>query len=96
MCIRDRGQIVNEHDIDWNKMSADHFPYRFRQDTGEDNSLGFMKVNIQNPLAIYLHDTNAVSYTHLDVYKRQEQQLQQYQAACSLEPGRILARGTTR
>lgn len=56
--IDGKGQIVNEHDIDWNKMSADHFPYRFRQDTGEDNSLGFMKVNIQNPLAIYLHDTN--------------------------------------
>lgn len=56
--IDKKGQIVNEHEIDWNEMSADHFPYRFRQDTGEDNSLGFMKVNIQNPLAIYLHDTN--------------------------------------
>ena len=52
------GNVVDEHQIDWSQMSADHFPYRFRQDTGEDNSLGFMKVNIQNPLAIYLHDTN--------------------------------------
>ncbi len=56
--IDTKGQVVDEHQIDWNDMSADHFPYRFRQDTGEDNSLGFMKVNIQNPLAIYLHDTN--------------------------------------
>ena len=56
--IDKQGQVVDEHQIDWNEMSADHFPYRFRQDTGEDNSLGFMKVNIQNPLAIYLHDTN--------------------------------------
>jgi L,D-transpeptidase YcbB len=56
--IDKRGQVVDEHQIDWNEMNADHFPYRFRQDTGEDNSLGFMKVNIQNPLAIYLHDTN--------------------------------------
>jgi hypothetical protein len=56
--IDKKGQVMDEHQIDWNDMSADHFPYRFRQDTGEDNSLGFMKVNIQNPLAIYLHDTN--------------------------------------
>ncbi len=56
--IDNKGQVVDEHQIDWSEMSADHFPYRFRQDTGEDNSLGFMKVNIQNPLAIYLHDTN--------------------------------------
>ncbi|MPR32207.1 L,D-transpeptidase family protein [Salmonirosea aquatica] len=56
--IDNRGNVVDEHEIDWSDMNADHFPYRFRQDTGEDNSLGFMKVNIQNPLAIYLHDTN--------------------------------------
>lgn len=62
------GKVVNEHEIDWNEMSADHFPYRFRQDTGEDNSLGFMKVNIQNPLAIYLHDTNVRSL--FDAQKR--------------------------
>ncbi len=53
-----KGDSVDAHDIDWDEISVDHFPYRFRQDNGEDNSLGLLKVNIKNPLAIYLHDTN--------------------------------------
>jgi L,D-transpeptidase YcbB len=52
------GEVVDEHTIDWSALSEDDFPYRFRQETGEDNSLGVMKVNIENPYAIYLHDTN--------------------------------------
>ncbi len=52
------GEIVDEHTIDWSALSEEEFPYRFRQETGEDNSLGVMKVNIENPYAIYLHDTN--------------------------------------
>ncbi len=53
-----KGQVVDPTTIDWEDISEDNFPYRFRQDTGEGNSLGFMKVNIQNPYAIYLHDTD--------------------------------------
>lgn len=52
------GQVADEHSIDWDNVSEQDFPYRFRQETGEDNSLGVMKVNIENPYAIYLHDTN--------------------------------------
>jgi hypothetical protein len=53
------GQAVDEGSLDWDDLSAEKFPYRFRQETGEDNSLGLLKVEIKNPLAIYLHDTNA-------------------------------------
>ncbi|AEI46486.1 L,D-transpeptidase family protein [Runella slithyformis] len=53
-----KGDSVDAHSINWSEISEDNFPYRFRQDTGEDNSLGLLKVNIKNPLAIYLHDTN--------------------------------------
>ncbi len=53
------GQAINPDDIDWGDLTAEKFPYRFRQETGEDNSLGLLKVEIKNPLAIYLHDTNA-------------------------------------
>jgi L,D-transpeptidase YcbB len=53
------GNVVDQYSIDWSQLTQDHFPYRFRQETGEDNSLGVMKVNIENPYAIYLHDTNA-------------------------------------
>ena len=53
-----KGDSVDARSIHWDEISEDNFPYRFRQDNGEDNSLGLMKVNIKNPLAIYLHDTN--------------------------------------
>ena len=57
--IDSKGEAVNPEDIDWEEMTAEKFPYRFRQETGGDNSLGLLKVEIKNPLAIYLHDTNA-------------------------------------
>lgn len=53
-----KGKAVDPTQIDWSNISEGNFPYRFRQDTGEGNSLGFMKVNLQNPYAIYLHDTD--------------------------------------
>ena len=57
--IKGKGEVVDPADIDWESMTAEKFPYRFRQETGGDNSLGLLKVEIKNPLAIYLHDTNA-------------------------------------
>ena len=57
--IDTKGVAVDPEEIDWEEMSAENFPYRFRQETGGDNSLGLLKVEIKNPLAIYLHDTNA-------------------------------------
>jgi L,D-transpeptidase YcbB len=59
--INSKGERVDPADIDWHELSEGDFPYRFRQDTGEDNSLGLLKVDIDNPHAIYLHDTNARS-----------------------------------
>lgn len=53
------GQAIDPQELDWGDLTAEKFPYRFRQETGEDNSLGLLKVEIKNPLAIYLHDTNA-------------------------------------
>lgn len=57
--IDNKGQEVNPADVKWDELTAEKFPFRFRQDTGGDNSLGLLKVEIKNPLAIYLHDTNA-------------------------------------
>src|SRR5699024_1563851 len=57
--IKGKGEVVDPEDIDWETMTPEKFPYRFRQETGGDNSLGLLKVEIKNPLAIYLHDTNA-------------------------------------
>ncbi|KQS24773.1 L,D-transpeptidase family protein [Dyadobacter sp. Leaf189] len=57
--IDTKGQVVDPSEVDWEAAKENKFPYRFRQETGEDNSLGLLKVEIKNPLAIYLHDTNA-------------------------------------
>lgn len=57
--INSKGERIDPYELDWSSMSESDFPYRFRQDTGEDNSLGLLKVDIENPHAIYLHDTNA-------------------------------------
>ena len=57
--IDKKGEVIDPADIDWESMTPEEFPYRFRQETGGDNSLGLLKVEIKNPLAIYLHDTNA-------------------------------------
>ncbi|TLU98824.1 L,D-transpeptidase family protein [Dyadobacter luticola] len=57
--IDKEGQELDTEELNWDELTAETFPYRFRQDTGGDNSLGLLKVEIKNPLAIYLHDTNA-------------------------------------
>lgn len=41
--------------VNW--FSDEATNYRFRQDPGEKNSLGQMRINFQNPHAVYLHDT---------------------------------------
>ena len=44
--------------INWNSLEA--MNYRFRQDTGGDfNSLGVVRININNPYGVYMHDTPA-------------------------------------
>ena len=50
---------VDPEDINWEELSETNFPYRVRQASGCENSLGLLKFNLANPLAIYLHDTNS-------------------------------------
>lgn len=54
-----KNQEVNPEDIDWESLSETNFPYRVRQASGCENSLGLLKFDLANPLAIYLHDTNS-------------------------------------
>lgn len=55
MQVIDRtGRVIDPETIDWKKP----FPYRLRQSTGCDNSLGVMKFQLVSPFDIYLHDTN--------------------------------------
>ncbi len=50
---------INPNEIDWYSMRENGFPYFFRQDPGDDNSLGLVKFEFDNSQNIYLHDTPA-------------------------------------
>jgi murein L,D-transpeptidase YcbB/YkuD len=43
--------------IDWRGISAAKFPYSFRQLPGDDNALGYLKLEMPNRFDSYLHDT---------------------------------------
>lgn len=49
------GQELQPSQINW--FSQDAVNYRFRQDPGEKNSLGQMRINFKNDHQVYLHDT---------------------------------------
>ena len=53
-----KGKIVDHHKLNWKNYSRNYFPFRIRQSTGCDNSLGVMKFNLTSPFSVYLHDTN--------------------------------------
>ncbi len=57
--LDEKDKEVDPEDIDWDGLSETNFPYRVRQASGCENSLGLLKFNLANPLAIYLHDTNS-------------------------------------
>ena len=56
-----KGKIVDPYSINWSLYSAYYFPYRLRQSTGCDNSLGILKFDLTSPFGVYLHDTNEKS-----------------------------------
>ncbi len=50
------GQELAPAQVDWNSLEAVN--YKFRQDPGGDvNSLGVVRININNPYGVYMHDT---------------------------------------
>lgn len=51
------GRRVDPARVDWRSLSADRFPYRLVQAAGPANSLGRVKLALDNPFDIYLHDT---------------------------------------
>lgn len=53
---------VDQNHINWSRVEdSDNNPYIFRQDPGDDNSLGLVKFEFVNPYDVYLHDTPAKS-----------------------------------
>lgn len=48
---------VDPSSVDWERVTADGFPYRLRQDPGPVNALGRIKFMFPNRFSVYLHDT---------------------------------------
>ncbi len=49
------GEEVDPATVDWNDPAAAEF--KFRQDPGPSNALGFVRINFPNKHAVYMHDT---------------------------------------
>jgi murein L,D-transpeptidase YcbB/YkuD len=52
-----KGQQVDPRSVNWSKYSKG-IPYKVMQGSGDNNALGVLKFNFDNPYAVYLHDTN--------------------------------------
>lgn len=50
-------KTIDPGTIDWQKITARNFSYRFRQDPGPANALGRVKFMFPNRFNVYLHDT---------------------------------------
>jgi murein L,D-transpeptidase YcbB/YkuD len=54
------GNEVNPNSVDWHDIKrSGHFPYRLKQDPGPENALGPMKLDFDNPEAVFIHGTSA-------------------------------------
>lgn len=56
--IDSRGREVDPYSVNWSQYGPGRLPpYQLRQDPGEDNALGLVKIMFPNPHMVYLHDT---------------------------------------
>jgi murein L,D-transpeptidase YcbB/YkuD len=55
--LNGKGEIIDPNTVNWSKYSRG-IPYKIMQGSGDNNSLGVIKFNFNNPYAVYLHDTN--------------------------------------
>ena len=52
-----KGEKIDPSTVNWARYTKG-IPYKIQQGSGDDNALGVIKFNFQNPFAVYLHDTN--------------------------------------
>jgi murein L,D-transpeptidase YcbB/YkuD len=56
--IDSSGREVDPRSVDWSRYSGGRLPpYQLRQDPGEENALGLVKIMFPNKYSVYLHDT---------------------------------------
>lgn len=60
--IDSRGREVDPSTVDWAAYGPGRLPpYQLRQDPGDDNALGLVKIMFPNRYSVYLHDTPSKS-----------------------------------
>ena len=52
-----QGREVDPKTLDWAHYNARNFPYFLRQDAGDSNALGKVKIMFPHQYSVYLHDT---------------------------------------
>ena len=52
-----KGELIDPATVNWSKYSKG-IPYKIQQGSGDNNALGVIKFNFDNPFDVYLHDTN--------------------------------------
>ena len=60
--LGNHNKVLDYRKVPWKKYTKDYLPVRFRQRIGDENSLGIVKFNFNNPFGVYLHDTNSKRY----------------------------------
>ncbi|TGE17397.1 L,D-transpeptidase scaffold domain-containing protein [Hymenobacter elongatus] len=55
------GQRVDPATVNWQAVTARHFPYTIRQSPGCENALGNIIFRFANPYSVYLHSTSNTS-----------------------------------
>lgn len=55
--VDSKAEPIDPYSINWAKYTKG-IPYKIVQGSGDDNALGILKFNFNNPYSVYLHDTN--------------------------------------
>ncbi|MCW3090792.1 MAG: L,D-transpeptidase family protein [Ferruginibacter sp.] len=55
--VNDKGETIDPNTVNWSKYKKG-IPFKVMQGSGDDNALGILKFNFNNPYSVYLHDTN--------------------------------------
>ncbi|WP_309281119.1 L,D-transpeptidase family protein [Fluviicola sp.] len=63
-----RGETeVDPATIDWKRYKEKNFPFRVRQEPGNDNALGLIKFEFNNKFGVYIHDTPSKGFFSKDI-----------------------------
>src|SRR6478736_4955873 len=58
------GNEIDPSSVDWNSDRTPHFTVR--QDSGDGNALGNLRIDMPNPYSVYMHDTNHKEFFSAD------------------------------